>query len=333
MIEARQRTLRRLAIDWFGGEPLLGFEAIADLAPFFQSFSAANDVKLTADITTNGYRLTPDIAGKLLDWGTRGFQVTLDGLAEDHDRKRPLKNGGSTFWTVLNNIGAMKQFPHDFKFRLRINYDRDNVERLEPLFDLLVERIGNDPRYRIGFNAVKRWGSPNDPELPVIEAQRTYWQHLLRSQAADRGLNVEGATDRLIGNGSMLCFATLTGGFVIGADGRVMKCTNFSAMPKDLITVGQCTTDGTLELDSHTNLKWIQPYYHYDSKCQKCFFLPACHGSLICPAARVRGVETQCPDEKLNIRNLLLDHWAHRKRRGKLRRFMIGPVCEQVVTH
>jgi uncharacterized protein len=108
-VQGRIAKLKLLSTEWFGGEPLLGYDAIEELAPFFQKIAQDNDVTCTSGITTNGYLLTPDRVRAMLQWGILGYQITLDGLSEQHDAKRPLRGGGPTFQTIMNNLAGMQQ--------------------------------------------------------------------------------------------------------------------------------------------------------------------------------------------------------------------------------
>ncbi len=85
LVEKRLGTLRELAINWFGGEPLYGMQAIEDLAPFFLDVATKNSLSFSSGMTTNGFLLTPEVAEKLLAWKIRKFQITVDGLEETHD--------------------------------------------------------------------------------------------------------------------------------------------------------------------------------------------------------------------------------------------------------
>src|ERR1044071_2710785 len=97
MVERRAAGLRQLTVGWFGGEPLYGFKAIEDLAPYFVELAEKYDIIYTSHITTNAYLLTPDVAEKLLAWKVLNFQITLDGMREQHDAKRPARDGSGTF--------------------------------------------------------------------------------------------------------------------------------------------------------------------------------------------------------------------------------------------
>jgi uncharacterized protein len=57
---SRIRHLRSINISWFGGEPLLGYEAVEELAPFIQQEASRYGVSFTSDMTTNRYLLFPE---------------------------------------------------------------------------------------------------------------------------------------------------------------------------------------------------------------------------------------------------------------------------------
>ncbi len=310
-ISAQVPKLRSLWIGWFGGEPLLGYDAIQELAPFIQDEARDHQVCYASHITTNGYLLTPERVHNLLKWGILDYQVTLDGLPEVHDTTRPLKEGGPTFARIMANLVGMRQCSERFKMRVRINFDRDNMSSLERFFDFLRDQLGSDRRFLIAFNPVSKWGGDNDDRLNVFTDEVLACQAILRDQARRASLPIESAMCRAKA-GNFLCHATLAGGFVIGADGRLMKCTNFGVMPKEINVIGQLLDDGTVDLDRTRNLRWIVPFYNYDSKCKKCFYLPVCRGGIICPAARVKGFQPVCPQERLHIRSLLLEYWKER---------------------
>lgn len=88
---------RRVDIGFFGGEPLLRSGWIASLLS-----KTGGGIRSSA--TTNGYLLTPDLFRKLLPLGLRTYQITLDGLPEDHDRMRILFNGKGTWQRTYDNI-------------------------------------------------------------------------------------------------------------------------------------------------------------------------------------------------------------------------------------
>jgi len=120
-----------------------------------------------SSMTTNGYLLTPDVADRLLSWNIRKFQITLDGAPEDHDRNRPARDGQGTFWTIFNNLREMSKRTEPFAVDIRVNFDRGNYPRLGGFLELVDGEFRNDPRFKVRFRGVGRWGGPNDPKLDV----------------------------------------------------------------------------------------------------------------------------------------------------------------------
>jgi uncharacterized protein len=309
-IDGRIANLSRLDIGWFGGEPLLGWEVIEELAPFFLERAAAHGVAYRSRITTNGYLLTPELARSMLNWRILDYQITLDGLPETHNKSRPLQDGGPTFERILENLSAMAQFPDAFSVRLRVNFDRENVESLERFMQLVKDRFKGDTRFQIAFQAVGKWGGPNGDVLHVIEKPRVAaHQRALRAQARHACVPHESATR--LATPLSLCYAANPASFRIGVDGRVMKCGNRA--PSSLDVVGQVTEERGLEIDEAKHRRWGYPYYAQDPECRKCFYLPVCQGGIQCPVARVQGKRPPCPPERAGIQRLLLEYWEEKR--------------------
>src|SRR5262249_22010613 len=68
LVNKRVGVIREFSVHGFGGEPLYGFTAIEDLAPFFLETAARHGWSYTASMTTNGYLLTPETARSLISW-------------------------------------------------------------------------------------------------------------------------------------------------------------------------------------------------------------------------------------------------------------------------
>lgn len=156
-VERRLPMLNRLGISYFGGEPLLGLEAIEELGPEFVRLADQYKVPLTSGMTTNGYLMTPDVVDKLLRWKIKDFQITLDGAPEDHDSHRILKGGGSTYSVILSNLQAMAARTDDFSVALRVNFDRATIGRI-PKFLETIESLKHDPRFMLRFYPIGKMG-------------------------------------------------------------------------------------------------------------------------------------------------------------------------------
>ena len=303
LTEDRAPYLDRLSVSWFGGEPLYGWEAIEELAPFFSDVVKRNGLSYRGYMTTNGYLLTPEISRKLLGWGVTGYQITVDGVAEDHDRSRPGRDGSPTFQQIYNNLKAMRSWDGSFDVAIRINIGPRNSSRIPKLLDMLAADFGGDPRYRISYQLISKWGGDNDDHFSVCG--KTEGQEILRSlMAAAKERELILPQVRSVNHfGSSVCYAARPYNFLIGADGQVMKCTVL--LDKDVRNVvGRITPEGELILDDDRMALWTEPVFERDQQCQKCVFLPNCSGSY-CPLPRIETGERKCLPARSDARGTL----------------------------
>lgn len=97
-------NVKRLHVTFYGGEPLLNKEALEYVASDLSLWCEQENVRFSFMLQTNGYLVTEDLIQKYKRLGLTKVQISLDGIGEAHDQKRPLKGGGGTFKKVLSNI-------------------------------------------------------------------------------------------------------------------------------------------------------------------------------------------------------------------------------------
>jgi len=293
LVAQRAPTLRRLQVRWFGGEPLYGFPAIEELAPYFADLAERHPLRYGASMTTNGYLLTPEVAGKLLRWGVKAYQITLDGPAETHDRSRPRRDGGGSFDVILDNLRALRRRDEPFLVDLRLNFDRSNHTRMPELLRRIEEDFGSDPRFRLRFSPVGRWGGSNDDQLDVCGTEEgAHIAQDLKDEAERRGLKLADDPRVVPTLGGKVCYAARPYNFIVGAGGDLMKCT-VDLDKKDRNIVGRLTPEGGMRLDPDRFGLWTEPVFENDRKCQKCVVLPVCQG-MHCPQIRFDEDRSPC---------------------------------------
>lgn len=301
LVADRAPRLKQLRVSWFGGEPLYGWEALEELGPFFRETADRHGLVFGHDMTTNGYLLTEERATKLLEWGCGSFQITVDGLPEDHDCKRVGRDGSPTYHVILDNLRSMKARDASFLIVLRVNFDRDNYPRLAPFLEALGEDFAGDPRFLLRFRAVGRWGGDNDDRIDVCGTGEKRWvKDELRKRAVELGLRPEGGIENIRSPGAHVCYAARPYNFIVGATGKLMKCTiALDEMEENV--VGRLLPDGRLELAEANLIRWIAPHFETDSLCQSCYILPGCQGAA-CPLTRIRDGERTCCGTKSNLK-------------------------------
>lgn len=319
LIRNRISSLDGLSIRWFGGEPLYGMPAIDDIAPFAQSIAQENDISYSSTMTTNGYLLSPDVADRLIDWGCTGYQITLDGPPDDHNCKRPGRDGSKTFETIHENLKHLARTDHSFSVVLRSNFDRKNYPRYDEFLDLIKDDFAGDERFQLRFHAVGKWGGPNDADLDTCgHMESRDVRAKLMDLAKERGLNVGGSLALKGGLSRQVCYAARPYNLLIGADGKIMKCTIALDMADHNI-VGRIEEDGTLDIDAEKMARWTEPNWQTDSECASCQMMPACQGNH-CPLIKIQSEDEDdkaCVPARRRLNSALKE--TLRERTGKVR--------------
>jgi uncharacterized protein len=126
---------RKKYLTLFGGEPLLPAKGVREGLAALVTGAAARGIDIA--VVSNGYHLAGalDVLGRAK---IRELQVTLDGPKETHDRRRPLKGGGSTFDAVVAGIDAA--LARDLAVNLRVVVDRENLARMPELATFAIAR-------------------------------------------------------------------------------------------------------------------------------------------------------------------------------------------------
>lgn len=300
-----QDGLSELAVCWFGGEPLVAHEIVVALTRHFNEWCEATGVQFYCNAVTNAYLLTPEIAPELITSGCRSFQVTLDGVREEHDKRRVLAHGGATFDRIIENLRYLKHMDLDFELNLRHNFDPESLPKFDEFLDFLTENFSDDERFSTDFHPIGQWGGENDDSLTVCEG-RNAWQELfrLKRKAVENGFRNYNQLEAIQPNGSV-CYASNPRSFVIGSDGKIYKCT-VELDYHDRNIVGQLHNDGVMELDWKKMALWVETNGREEGKkCNACYFSPACHGA-VCPKEWLDEGDCHCPPDKVMIHETML---------------------------
>ena len=272
LIDSRIDELSDLLISWFGGEPLLAYDIVVEIMSLIRD-RARPGLNSFSDITTNAARLTPERLENLISLGVTNYQVSLDGLAASHDKKRVLANGAGTFDRVWGNLCKARDVDGDFSMTVRSHVDRDNLAEMPEYIKVFAETFGDDPRFTLYLRQVSRLGGPNDALLPVLAGDSDAMERL-REMARGYGLTLF-SLDR----DEYVCYAAKPNSFVIRANGQIGKCTVGFASAKNKI--GTLRDDGTLDLDNAKIRHWARGF---ESGVQ---------GQLLCPATAAMSESLQ----------------------------------------
>lgn len=136
-----------LEVDFFGGEPLLNFDAVVAITDYARSAAKAADKSVHFSLTTNAVELTPEIV-QYMD--RMGFSVilSLDGRPETHNRWRRFPDGSGSYDRVLEGITTYLKHSTLKDYYVRGTYTSANLDFAEDvryINQLGVDRISMEP--------------------------------------------------------------------------------------------------------------------------------------------------------------------------------------------
>ena len=295
--DERMATVKHLAVTWYGGEPLVAIDQIETISHRLKALCKKHGAEFSAGAITNGTLLTEDVARRLVDTcGVSYCQVTLDGPAHIHDKRRPYRGMRGSFETIVNNIKAVN---HLLDINVRVNVDKENVENLYDLLDYLADQDLQD-KIKIHIGLTEPLGEVqkcpdliskclDDEILPHIQVD-------FYKEALKRGFKPQFYL--VPANVFGLCAAEIINSFVVEPNGDLQKCWVTVGHPGE--AVGNVRTG----LPASAKLQeWVgfDPLLH--KECRECKELPLCWGNCV---YRNRGEETpQCGMWKYKLDDVL----------------------------
>ena len=205
------------------------------------------NISLEEVIITNGSLLTEDKIEKLVelsDFSPIGIQITIDGMKEVMDKRRPLAGGGSSFNLVYNNfIKLAKKYPFEISLRSNVNYD--NIEPVRKLLlkikeDMgdLVDKVVFSPHWTYETQEVYMKNEYYLPEVSQAEAME-----LIKLELFAQELGFKTSPACIHGP----CTYVAKHGYAIDEFLRVYKCPGYLYTPKYF---GIITDDGSIKTTS-----------------------------------------------------------------------------------
>lgn len=252
---------RQVDLCFHGGEPLLEIKKIERIAKKLKSFFLANGVFYLFTIVTNGYLLNKINTETLKNVGVKIAQITIDGVENVHDKRRPLANGKGTFKTILENI----ENNDHIQIYISIIYDIKNADYVRQLIDFLSERNLQNKIRLIVLSATKPTiKSNNISDFQLSQQEDARLRVELLKYITDSGFRVPFDVDY------QLCTMKQKSSFVLTPDKTIYKC--ISGVGNDAFKL--CT----LKIGDDPFV--VQPQFienGKDNDCQQCAYMPICN--------------------------------------------------------
>jgi Arylsulfatase regulator (Fe-S oxidoreductase) len=292
--------INRLRVTWYGGEPLLAFDRIVSLT---KKIKALN-INYEAYMISNGYLLNNEVIEQLEDLSISGLQITLDGLEEMHNKRRPHLYHSNSFQIITQNLDQLFKKNNTVKVALRVNIDKTNEHEYPQLHQYLTNRY-NTKKLNIHPGYVTNIYSSCSSS--GCEFDREKKNEFVLDQFQNHNIPMKLYPSTSIGG----CTARHINSFVIGAKGELYKCWNDLGI-KDK-EIGNLHDNEQVD-PTHLVRYLVGADQLDDSKCQNCFFFPICNGG--CPYSRIanefdnKNIDC-CHVAKNNIESYLELHYEN----------------------
>ncbi len=268
----RLKSVKDISLVWFGGEPTLAFNTIKGLTEQLLSL----DINYQhASMITNGYLLDREKIEQLNDLRIRDIQITLDGPAETHDRRRILPGGGPTFHKILNNVDTLMNSSYEGSCRIRVNTDKNNLNAYADLNSELMDRFKGQK--------LSVYAAPVDTSAAVnydrsCSFSTGEWGDFnLRIYHSSGIIPREGLYPRTKWFNN--CVANHRNSYVVGPSGELYKCWDNVGKPQ--MVIGNVHLEDPITNPELVALYSIATDPFDDPACLECSVLPICGGGCV----------------------------------------------------
>jgi uncharacterized protein len=288
-LETSITPTKSVSVVWMGGEPLLSWDSIKVLSKILLK----ND-SYESFMFTNAYLFSPQIIDDLLDFKINGIQITLDGHAEMHNKRRNLQNKTDSYSQIIGNIEKIiSKYGKKIKITINSNLDYENYLSYPKLLEDLTPL---NKFINIGIARTIYDKKHINKELP-FELFYTYKRemHLLAKNLGFLN-NINIIPKKL---DYPACFHEMKNGFTIAPDANVYKCIHQLNKKK----YGFINDSGKLIKYKNLESKFWDNYSVVDRKeCNNCEILPLCMGA----CAKQNNDNSHCELAKSLIKNRLI---------------------------
>ncbi|UPK66707.1 radical SAM/SPASM domain-containing protein [Chitinophaga filiformis] len=140
----------KVQVTFLGGEPLINRKALRDATVYAFEQGRQKDVQVNFSLTTNGTLLKEDDAAFFEAYGF-AVTISLDGIGNQHDQLRPLKNGAGTYQQIIEKIRPLLATQRRMQVSARVTVTPANMElakTLQEFIDMGFHSVGFSPLLR-----------------------------------------------------------------------------------------------------------------------------------------------------------------------------------------
>lgn len=131
---------KKLRVVFFGGEPLMNFPLMKEVAAYAKSQAEANQKSVGFEITTNGTLITEEVIRFFMDYNIVPC-VSFDGPGEVQDLQRPFVNGKGSYSQTVPRIRLLLEYIPETSCRATWIKSTDPAIVMQGLRDIGFKKI------------------------------------------------------------------------------------------------------------------------------------------------------------------------------------------------
>lgn len=284
------RGRKSLHVDWYGGEPLLNFEFLAEASRLLQEHCRAHGVTYHASVISNGTLWPDDPTAFVRAHAIRQVQISFDGMRTHHDKRRRTRKGFrysgnrniiSSFDEAVALVDALVG---TVRVDLRFNIDRRNIGDLMPFLDFAEKRcwfsgprpVVFQPARLSAYSSASAFMRAFELTLAEFDAERTK----VRARLDGIGQIEESeAPDGYPHPRTSVCAALSDASTVIGADKALYRCGLQVGEAGRMVGLLSPPEEALNPMPDQSFWAGFDPTQL--PTCGRCSFLPVCWGG--CP--------------------------------------------------
>ena len=287
------KRLRKVKVNWFGGEPLLCYNQIVSFCESIIYELEKFEIGFECSMITNGILLDEDRLTELTKkCNLRRIQITLDGEEDTYCLKKHTTT--ENYYKVIKNICIATKYA---KTTVRVNADKENFNELVRLIQSLLQEDIHKENLSIHFAQLRDY--QNRCATYPLFTDSEFWQYrkqfydVLKISQDDK----RDERDRLGGLPlAPFCGLARKNNFVIDYLGNLYKCEHYIGDEDRIV--------GNIEDGIYYNDEYLHSMtLSVDQRCTVCDIFPQCNYSrcLAMHGFAGMGLNCRCYNEQLKV--------------------------------
>lgn len=295
---------KKLKVNWYGGEPMLAIEQIKAISHRLIDFCNKNNIEYSANMVSNGSLIDEEKANLLKELNITTVQITLDGLDEFQDIRRPSRDGKKMVDKIIAGMKYMDNL--GITVSCRVNVDRKNIGE----YYKIAEYFKDYPNINVHVGHLRDYHELPQEDFDCYtleEFGQMEHRAFMESEYTLEDL------ENILSCKKVFCGAYTENNYVIDQHCNVYKCWN-DIGNEDKIIFNLCESKEERTVCFKPLVEYICYNPFEDEECSKCNLLPLCVGGCFFERNIVKS--PFCYSTKFGINDYILKYYEEVKKSG-----------------